>query len=393
MAITINIQTQRVVPQENNEALTLVILKYAVPTNVARGVPVKIDAYDLDKLVEEFTAPSGDDVLLEAQELYALEYILSSGVSVLAYPVLVAGTFDATDVAKVSDIDVLLYKFVVAPFSYIASGALEDPLTALIATSGEAGIGIDAQLFLDLDPDTVASAIPVITNKSPKIELCINGGFVGITSRFSSTLNVSSESVNFEGIPSSLAILVRKASLLINGKSWVPVAGEVNGRVPEFTSLYRELTTAEKVLFQAGNINVLVSKVGIGPLFVSQNTQYSGTGSLLKSHAVTESLVIKRFLKTVAEATYFLPNNQRTWDQVSLKLRTLLQSIQDSGGIEVYAIAVGKGITMTAQDVIDGILKVAVSYLPVSVIENIVFNVTIQETTNSYDVAIDGGVL
>lgn len=386
MAIKINIQTQRSVPQVDDRDLTLVILKNAVPTSGTRGEVIKIDGYDMTTLLASFDDPT---TLVQAQELYALEYLISSGVSVLAYPVNVVDTFDSTDVANVNDIDLLRYKFVVAPFSFIESGALESDLTGMVST-----LGIDAQLFLDLALDTASGSIPDLGEDSPKIELFINTGYLDFSSQFVTTIDFSAgNESSFEGVPASLAALVRKAKLLRDETPWIPVAGEKNGLVSEFVQLGRELTTAEKTAFQAANINVLVSKVGVGNIFVSQNTMYGSEGSLLRSHAVTVALQIKRDLKDIAEGYYFYPNNQKTWDSVSLRLRAFLQEYKDSDGITRYSIAVGENVTMTAQDVLDGKMIVALSFLPISVIKDIVFNIVISETSDSYDVQISGGVL
>jgi hypothetical protein len=255
-------------------------------------------------------------------------------------------------------------------------------------------LGIDAQLFLDLALDTASGSIPDLGEDSPKIELFINTGYLDFSSQFVTTIDFSAgNESSFEGVPASLAALVRKAKLLRDETPWIPVAGEKNGLVSEFVQLGRELTTAEKTAFQAANINVLVSKVGVGNIFVSQNTMYGSEGSLLRSHAVTVALQIKRDLKDIAEGYYFYPNNQKTWDSVSLRLRAFLQEYKDSDGITRYSIAVGENVTMTAQDVLDGKMIVALSFLPISVIKDIVFNIVISETSDSYDVQISGGVL
>lgn len=386
MAININIQTQRTVPQVDDSGLTLVILKNAVPASGTRGETIKIDGYDMNALLEAFADPT---TIEEAQELYAMEYLVSSGVSILAYPVETVDTFSADDVANIDDIDILRYKLIVSPFSFIGGTDLESELTGMVASTD-----IDAQLFLDLALDTDAGSIPTLDDLSPKIELCINTGFLDNSSRFESAFDFSAGNEDgFEGLPASLAIVARKAKILRDDRPWIPVAGEKNGLIREFVSLGRQLTTAEKVAFQAANINVLVSKVGVGNLFVSQNTQYDIEGTLTRSHATTVALEIKRHLADIANSYKYVPNNQKTWDSIALKLRGFLKEFKDSEGIVDYTVAVGEGVTMTPQDIADGKLIVAVSFWPISVVEDITFNVVISETANSYDVDISGGVL
>ena len=64
-----------------------------------------------------------------------------------------------------------------------------------------------------------------------------------------------------------------------------------------------------------------------------------------------------------------------------------------SEGIEDYHVEVGLGITMTEEDIQNGLFKAFVSFLPVRVIEDIAFNVVIQVEEDSYDVTLVGGDL
>jgi len=405
MAIIVNVQTERAVPQVNDEGLALVILRNAVPKSpTVEGDIVKIDAYDVSALDAILTTPAtGDNLLAEAQEIYALEYLINRGVSVLVYFVENRRAFTlADDIPNIVDVTELGYKFIVSPFSYVAADDDEDVLTAFVAnTKVTEAVAYDSvrdiQLFLDLTPLAAATDIPLITlvDASPKIELFINSGFTSEGSRFTSIIDFGADNESlFKGIPASLAALVRKVKLMKEAKPWIPVAGERNGKIAEFTSLERDLTTVEKELFQAGYVNVLISRVGIGPLFVSQNTQYGvADDTLMRSHAVTTALAVKRYLITSGLSTEFLPNNQKTWDNLQLQLEAYLSDMKQSEGITTYVVSIGKGITMTAEEIEAGILKIAVSFNPISVVKKVTFNVTISETNNIYNVNVTGGVL
>ena len=71
----------------------------------------------------------------------------------------------------------------------------------------------------------------------------------------------------------------------------------------------------------------------------------------------------------------------------------MLRRYQNAEGIVSYQVAVGENITMTPAEVAAGLMRVAVSFVPTSLVESIEFNVTIQETDSIYDVQISGGVL
>jgi hypothetical protein len=92
-----------------------------------------------------------------------------------------------------------------------------------------------------------------------------------------------------------------------------------------------------------------------------------------RSHVITEALWIKRQLIRIAESMLFQPNNRKSWDTVSLRMKSLFGTILNSDGIENYQVYIGKDITMTESDIANGIMKAAVSYLPIRVIESVEF--------------------
>jgi hypothetical protein len=263
----------------------------------------------------------------------------------------------------------------------------------------------DVQLFMDVDPNATVSdagdivdAINGAQALSPKLELFVNSGIPNFTSNYANLLEPDfDDSEGFYGIPASAAAIARKAKLLDSITPWIPVAGETYGKVNEFTKLYRKLTTTEKEGLQAENLNVLFTKVGVGNLFVSQNTMLIDTANpanpLIRSHVVTSALYIKRVLRRTAEQLLFAPNTIKTWNQFSLKARSLFNTMLDQDGIEDFSVQVGRGITMTEQDIADGKFKAVVTFLPVRVIEEITFNIVVQETENAYVVEFEGGDL
>lgn len=393
MAINVNVRVARAVPQVNTEGLTLVIFKNARKSASVTDTIVEVNT--LDSLYGNFDS-TANTTLVQQKELYIAEYLIRAGVNLLCYSTDVAGTIDADDIAEFDDIEVLDYTMVVVPYDFISADNPESLLLAFAKAN-------DIQLFMDLDPEsdstTVAATVTALgTNVSAKLELFTNSGLARFGSGYALVPAEFDVDKDFFGIPASAVAVARKAILMKDGTPWLPVAGETYGMVNEFSSLFTRLSTAEKEAFQAANINVLLTKTGIGNLFVSQNTLYpyavgEESNPLIRSHVVTEALYIKRLLKRIAEGLMYAPNNIKTWNTFSLKAKALFSDMQDKEGIEDFSVQVGKGITMTEQDIADGKFKAVVTFLPIRVIEDITFNIVIQEMADAYQVEIVGGDL
>lgn len=414
MSIKINMSVQRSVPTYNDDGLTLVIFKNAV-LNEGRGSIVRVDSWQ--ELYDAFSDTHNADTptaIKAFRELYSAEYLVTRGVSLLCYSTAVEDTFSSTDVDNIKDQEELGYKMVVIPYEFISYSASTTYNADLMNMVTLAANSLDVQLFLDLAPDTDSSSVATMITEmtsslSSKIEIFINSGFVGLSSRFGlpATITSTSESTledgdaydpaaDFVGIPASLAVLARKAQILKEGRPWIPVAGEVNGKIPEFSTLQRRLFTAEKEEFQESNINVLISRRGVGNLMVSQNTMGDATvatNPLIRSHVVTEALWFKRWIEKFANSVFYLPNNQKTWDLAKLKVEKVLNSAKDGEGIEWFSVAVGLGITMTQEDISNGIMKMNIVYVPIRLVEQLEFNVVIQETMDVSEVSLVGGDL
>jgi hypothetical protein len=424
MAINVNVGVANTVPRINEDSLTLIIFKNA---RYAAGKSGVIRVNSLQDLYDNFTLTTLDEgvndatVLKEARELYSAEYLLRAGVNLLCYAVTSVGTIAAGDITAIEDVEVLNYKLIAVPYDFIDATNTESLLLNHVKSN-------DIQLYMDLEPFTLASEVETIktaigTAASAKLELFINAGLPTFSSAYDlipSDFNVEStkvdpdgtpgngdeyidwdlaeyaEATDFVGIPASLAALVRKVKLLNAGTPWLPVAGETYGMVNEFVKVLRTLSTSEKTAFQAENINVLVTKVGVGNLFVSQNTLHiteDASNPLIRSHVVTEALWVKRILKALAYSLEYAPNNSKTWNIFDTKATRLFKNMLASEGIEDYHVEVGLGITMTEEDIQNGLFKAFVSFLPVRVIEDIAFNVVIQVEEDSYDVTLVGGDL
>ncbi|MFC0842141.1 phage tail sheath C-terminal domain-containing protein [Streptomyces noboritoensis] len=92
---------------------------------------------------------------------------------------------------------------------------------------------------------------------------------------------------------------------------------------------------------------------------------------------------LARDVSTALQSVVFEPNTQPTWEKVRAAIDTYLYRLWQQGGLqgtkveESYFIQIGKGITMTEQDITDGRLIVKTGIAPVRPAEFIVQQHTI----------------
>ena len=379
MAINIDVRVARAVQRVNDEGLTLVIFKNA---RTSGDNPIRVNT--LTELEDNFVEPATDAA---KHELYCAEYLIRAGVNLLCYSTTEVGTIASGDIDDISDIDTLNYKFVLVPYSFVGSS---DNLLYTFARDN------DVQVFVDLDPTKGSADLTTELDGvtlSSKLEVFVNSGLPQFVSNY--VVDTSDFSGAFVGIPASCAVVARKAALMAARKPWVPVAGGINGVIPEFIKLHKKIGTIEKIALQEENLNVLITKMGVGNLLVSQNTQHdygdNERDPLVRSHVVTMALWLKRELSKMSYRLLAAPNMQKTWNQFSLSATSLLNYMLESDGVENFSVAIGEGITMTKEDINNGIMRVVVNFLPIRVIESVNMNVIIQQAADTYDIVIETG--
>lgn len=413
MAININVSVARSVPRINDKSKTLVIFRYArqIVDDSPEASSEPIEITSLQELYDNFgglTEPAEPASLTEEKELYVAEYLIRAGVNLLCYAQDTPGAdIAAVDITNIGDIENLDYKMILVPYAFVDDDTTYfDELLDFVKDN-------DVQLFLDLEPfieDVAADAAigAMQSQLSSKVEMCINSGIPSFASNYEliptdfkiTDEGAYDEAEDFVGVPASAALVARKAALLNSDKPWLPVAGEEYGIVGEFVKLFRKIKKVEKENFQATNVNVLLTKIGIGNIFVSQNTMYGvpetdaeARNPLLRSHVVTEVLWIKRALSRISEATKFAPNIPKTWNMFDLSVSSMLDRLLEMDGIEAYSVDIGRGITMTEEDIANGLIKATIKILPVRVVEGITIDLVIQEQSDSFDILISGGAL
>lgn len=98
---------------------------------------------------------------------------------------------------------------------------------------------------------------------------------------------------------------------------------------------------------------------------------------------------LEQSCKLAARAYVFEPNNKNTWESVKAMISSFLTSIWKEGGLQgataadAFSVACGLGSTMTAQDILDGIMTVTIKVAVVHPAEFIIITFQQQQATSS----------
>ncbi|MFZ6820369.1 phage tail sheath family protein [Undibacterium sp. Ji22W] len=95
---------------------------------------------------------------------------------------------------------------------------------------------------------------------------------------------------------------------------------------------------------------------------------------------------LEQSIKTAMHAYVFEPNNAATWSALTVMIENFLNSVWLAGGLQgakpsdAFAVKCGLGVTMSADDVLNGIIQVSVMVAMVRPAEFIVLNFQQQQT-------------
>lgn len=381
MAINVDVRIQRLVPNENPNATVLVILD-----NVEGGVVINDEYKDqnifriksVEDLMKYFSIEAGK------QELLEMIYLIQAGMQIVAIqPEAGQNKLTEDEVEKLAED--YEYSFIAyANKIFNSFDGLDEGIIDLVNK-------VDAELFLQVETDFDTSL--KINLKNPKISLFANTGTVAMPTTYGE-LNLTDEMKN-NGIPVSLAVLVRKSKLILEKEPWTPVAGYTSGRLTEFTNLNKQIGNIQRRKLQAAGINPAVLKAGVGVVVVAQNTTKfidEENNPLAKGHVTTLTLDFKKKLKALAEETLHKLNNAKTWTLVKLQVRSIFNPVLEAGAIEEFNVRVGLNETMTEEDVRNGKLILQTSFKPTYAIEEINVIVTIIEDDEGFLIETDGGL-
>jgi uncharacterized protein len=113
-------------------------------------------------------------------------------------------------------------------------------------------------------------------------------------------------------------------------------------------------------------VNVIRPFPGLGTMIWGART-LDGNSQDWRYVSVKRTLImIEQSIKLAARSYVFMANDENTWLSLQGAIESFLYSIWKQGGLagvkpeQAYNVQVGIGTTMTAQDILDGYLDIAV---------------------------------
>lgn len=349
--------------------------------------------YENFKVVEGVEASEGipavdgvNDSENALRELAVMEYILSQRVPVLAIPKKTNLTTTLNSLTNVNE----RFVSIIAPNIEVSIG-----LTAPESLEGDASIiagyveGRDIKYYIELNISDVATDLPKLEDKeivaNHKVELAYGKFYPSFNSNY---IEDMSEFL----MPASVLLATKKSQRIIADTPWIPVAGEANGVHREVLKLQYAISEGKKNILQAYGANVLDLKIGVGHFFMSQNTLVANREDnkqnyLIRSHIVSLALHVNEQIRDIASKFQFVPNNQKTWTSLQVKLEGIFNYLISRDAVESMYVVTGRHI-MNDEDILEGNLKAVIAYKPVGVIESILIDlyitnedITLEEVT------------
>jgi uncharacterized protein len=137
------------------------------------------------------------------------------------------------------------------------------------------------------------------------------------------------------------------------------------------------------------SINAIRSFNGLGILIWGART-LDGNSQDWRYLPVRRTMIfLEQSCKLAAQAYVFQPNDKNTWEAVKAMISNFLTSIWKQGGLQgaspsdAFSVACGLGVTMTANDILEGHMNVSVKVAVVHPAEFIVISFTQQQATSS----------
>jgi phage tail sheath protein FI len=120
------------------------------------------------------------------------------------------------------------------------------------------------------------------------------------------------------------------------------------------------------VTLQGKSINAIRSFIGEGTLVWGARTLDGNSQDWRYINVRRTMIMLEQSIKAACKAYVFEPNNANTWGAVKSMINNYLTSKWKDGALvgakpdEAYDVQVGLGATMTAEEILDGIMNVSV---------------------------------
>lgn len=145
-----------------------------------------------------------------------------------------------------------------------------------------------------------------------------------------------------------------------------PANISINSAVSPAANITQEQQEDMNVCTNGKSINAIRAFIGEGTLVWGART-LDGNGLDWRNVSVRRTMImLEQSIKLAARAYVFAPNNAATWSSIKAMIQQFLISIWQSGGLigakpeDAFSILIGLGETMTAQDILDGNMRMTI---------------------------------
>ncbi|HWX02303.1 phage tail sheath family protein, partial [Collimonas sp.] len=145
-----------------------------------------------------------------------------------------------------------------------------------------------------------------------------------------------------------------------------PANVSLNGVVSPAVNITHDDQEDLNVTTQGKSINAIRSFIGEGVLVWGARTLDGNSLDWRYINVRRTMIMIEESVKQASKAYVFEPNVANTWVTVKSMIRNFLTSVWKRGGLagaspdDAFSVFVGLGETMTADDILEGLLKVSV---------------------------------
>ncbi len=211
-----------------------------------------------------------------------------------------------------------------------------------------------------------ASAPAKDTSKDPVIDiLTLNKTLLAVSALYPQIVGAIQKRLNLLPPSAGMAGLY---TMVDNSRGvWkAPANVSMNGVVSPTVSISNEEQEDLNVTTQGKSINAIRTFIGEGVLVWGART-LDGNSLDWRYVSVRRTMImIEESIKQACKAYVFEPNTANTWVTIKSMVRNFLTSVWKRGGLagasadDAFSVFVGLGETMTADDILEGLMKVTV---------------------------------
>ena len=214
--------------------------------------------------------------------------------------------------------------------------------------------------------DIQAKIDEIVKDDLPEVEKSqLNKTLVAISPTFNSMLGAMKEKLNL--MPPGVAI-AGIYTMVDNTKGvWkAPANVSMNSVISPTVNINHNDQEDLNVPFNGKSVNAIRTFIGEGTLVWGARTLDGNSFDWRYINVRRTMIMLEESIKLASKAYVFEPNDANTWTTIKNMISNFLTGIWKRGGLagsspdEAFSIHVGLGETMTAEDILEGILRISV---------------------------------